>query len=59
MISLRALNLEFRNFALKDINLEVDAGDYFMLVGPTGAGKTLLLETIAGLHRAEERRNMD
>ena len=50
MISLKALNLEFRNFTLKDINMEVASGDYFFLVGPTGAGKTLLLETIAGLH---------
>jgi ABC-type sugar transport system ATPase subunit len=53
MISLRALNLEFRNFALHDINLEVESGDYFLLVGPTGAGKTLLLETIAGLHKVK------
>lgn len=32
------------------MHLEVASGDYFFLVGPTGAGKTLLLETIAGLH---------
>jgi molybdate/tungstate transport system ATP-binding protein len=36
-------------FALRSINLEVSAGEYFVLLGPTGAGKTLLLETIAGL----------
>ena len=54
MISLRRVNVEFRHFALRDINLEVEAGDYFMLVGPSGAGKTLLLETIAGLHQAKE-----
>jgi ABC-type Fe3+/spermidine/putrescine transport system ATPase subunit len=53
MISLRKLSVEFRHFTLKDVSLEVDAGDYFMLVGPSGAGKTLLLETVAGLHRAK------
>ncbi len=53
MISLKALNLAFRNFTLKDINLEVPSADYFFLVGPTGAGKTLLLETIAGLHKVK------
>jgi ABC-type sugar transport system ATPase subunit len=53
MISLRKVNLEFRNFALHDINLEVESGDYFLLVGPTGAGKTLLLEMIAGLHKVK------
>jgi ABC-type sugar transport system ATPase subunit len=36
-------------FALRSINLEVSSGDYFVLLGPTGSGKTLLLETIAGL----------
>jgi ABC-type Fe3+/spermidine/putrescine transport system ATPase subunit len=54
MISLRKVNVEFRHFALRDISLEVEAGDYFMLVGPSGAGKTLLLETVAGLHRPKD-----
>jgi ABC-type Fe3+/spermidine/putrescine transport system ATPase subunit len=45
--------VEFRGFALQDINLNIESGDYFMLVGPTGAGKTLLLETIAGLHKVK------
>ncbi len=51
MISITGLSARFRNFALDNINLTVEQGDYFMLVGPTGAGKTLLLECIAGLHR--------
>jgi molybdate/tungstate transport system ATP-binding protein len=53
MISLKNVRVEFRRFALQDISLELTAGDYFMLVGPTGAGKTLLMETIAGLHRVK------
>ncbi len=51
MLNLQKLRVEFRDFALQDIDLEVASGDYFMIVGPTGAGKTVLLETIAGLHR--------
>lgn len=51
MISLSGLCVELRDFALRDINLNIESGDYFVLVGPTNAGKTLLLETIAGLHR--------
>ena len=31
--------------------LEVKKGDYLVIMGPTGAGKTVLLETIAGFHR--------
>jgi molybdate transport system ATP-binding protein len=49
VIGIRGLCLKFPNFALRDIDLTIGTGDYFMLVGPTGAGKTLLLETIAGL----------
>ncbi len=42
--------VELPDFALRNIDLSIDDGDYFMLVGPTGSGKTVLLETIAGLH---------
>ncbi|MBN1785482.1 MAG: ABC transporter ATP-binding protein [Candidatus Methanofastidiosa archaeon] len=37
-------------FALKDITLKVNDGEYFVILGPTGAGKTLLMEIIAGLY---------
>jgi molybdopterin-binding protein len=50
MISLQDLNVDLGEFTLKDINLDVRAGEYFILLGPTGAGKTVLLEAIAGLH---------
>ncbi len=50
MLRLKDINVHFHNFALSKINLDIESGDYFMIVGPTGAGKTLLLETIAGLH---------
>jgi len=50
VISLQNLNVDLGEFVLQDINLEVKAGEYFILLGPTGAGKTVLLEAIAGLH---------
>jgi ABC-type Fe3+/spermidine/putrescine transport system ATPase subunit len=50
MIKLSNIYTKVSSFALQNINLDIDTGDYFMLVGPTGSGKTLLLETIAGLH---------
>lgn len=34
---------------MQSINLEVGRGEYFAILGPTGAGKTKLLEIIAGL----------
>lgn len=51
MIEVRDLFLHFNNFSLIDINLRVLGNEYFVLLGPTGAGKSLLLEFIAGFHR--------
>ena len=34
---------------LKDVHLEVDDGEYLVLVGPSGCGKSTLLRCIAGL----------
>jgi len=33
-------------YVLKDVNLEVDRGDVFALIGPTGAGKTTLIRLL-------------
>jgi molybdate/tungstate transport system ATP-binding protein len=49
MISIKGLNIELRDFHLCDINLDVAQNEFFILMGPTGAGKTVLLEAIAGL----------
>lgn len=49
MIQLENVAVDLGNFCLKDINLHVESGKFFLLLGPTGTGKTVLLETIAGL----------
>jgi ABC-type lipoprotein export system ATPase subunit/ABC-type lipoprotein release transport system permease subunit len=36
-------------FALKDINLELEKGEFISIVGPSGCGKSTLLNLIAGL----------
>ena len=33
---------------LKNINLEVEEGEFFSLLGPSGCGKTTLLRILAG-----------
>ncbi|MGE0083910.1 MAG: ABC transporter ATP-binding protein [Desulfococcaceae bacterium] len=49
MIKIQDLHVRLSGFALKDIRLHIAKGEFFTLMGPTGAGKTVLLEAIAGL----------
>ncbi len=49
MLKLKKIAKEYKNFALKDISFEINKGDYFVLLGNSGSGKSLLLELIAGL----------
>ncbi len=49
MIYLKNINLTLPSFALTDINLYIQKNDFFSLIGPTGSGKSLLLEGIMGL----------
>ena len=37
--------------AIKNINIEVDKGDFIALVGSSGCGKSTLLNLIAGLEK--------
>jgi molybdopterin-binding protein len=50
MIEINNLSVDLGEFILSNINLNIEEGDYFIILGPTGAGKTVLLESIAGLH---------
>ena len=40
--------------ALKDVSFSISHGEFFVLLGPTGAGKTTTLRVIAGLERQDE-----
>ncbi len=55
-LRLEEVRLRLGAFQVQSLSLEVAGGEYFVLLGPTGAGKTVLLETIAGLHRPESGR---
>ena len=49
MIRIEDLSKDWKEFKLKHINLEVEDGEYFIILGPSGAGKSMLLELIAGI----------
>jgi molybdopterin-binding protein len=50
MIEVKNLYVDLGEFVLKDITLNIEEGEYFIILGPTGAGKTVLLESITGLY---------
>jgi len=49
MIALSAVTIRQGGFCLHDVSLEVPAGQYAVLMGKTGSGKTTILEAICGL----------
>lgn len=53
-LELKHVSKKLGAFALNDINLKLCDGEYFVLLGHSGAGKSLILETIAGLVRPDK-----
>jgi iron(III) transport system ATP-binding protein len=39
---------------LKDVNLDIEPGEFFALLGPSGSGKSTLLRLIAGFNRHQQ-----
>lgn len=51
MIKIEGLSILLKTFGLFNLNIEIEEGDFHFLLGPTGSGKTLILESIIGLHK--------
>ncbi|MGD9049414.1 MAG: ABC transporter ATP-binding protein [Anaerolineae bacterium] len=51
-VALQNISMAFQTvLALKDVSFEIKDGEFFVLLGPTGAGKTTTLRVISGLER--------
>lgn len=53
MLELQNLTKRFKNFELQSINLTIEAGDYYVILGPSGSGKSMILELITGLQQPD------
>jgi len=54
MIQISDLTKKLGSFCLEEINLSIEKNEYFVVLGPTGTGKTVLLETLAGMYRPDK-----
>jgi len=53
MIALDKITLRQGDFELSEVGFELDAGEYGVLMGRSGCGKTTLLEAVCGLRNIE------
>lgn len=50
MLKVEGLSKKLGDFSLRDISFDLSGGEYFVLLGASGVGKSILIETIAGIH---------
>jgi ABC-type sugar transport system ATPase subunit len=56
MIRIEGLTILFESFKIMNLNIQIEEGGFHFLLGPTGSGKTLILESIMGLHKPKTGR---
>lgn len=54
MLVLDGVSKRLSGFSIENLSIDVMEGDYFILLGVSGAGKSILLETIAGLLKPDK-----
>lgn len=54
MIRLSNVSITLGDFSLDGVDLRIKPGEFFTILGPTGTGKTVILELIAGLYNPDK-----
>ncbi|MFN3739882.1 MAG: ABC transporter ATP-binding protein [Thermodesulfovibrionales bacterium] len=54
MIELKEITVSAGGFSIRDLSLNIQTGSCHILIGPTGCGKTTLLEAVLGLRRIKK-----
>ncbi len=54
MLHIDNVSLDLGNFHITSLSLTIDKPEYWVIIGPSGAGKTILLEMIAGIHHPRQ-----
>jgi ABC-type Fe3+/spermidine/putrescine transport system ATPase subunit len=54
MIRIDGLSILFDSFKITDLNIKIEEEGFHFLLGPTGSGKTLILESIMGLYKPKK-----
>ncbi|NJE77355.1 tungstate ABC transporter ATP-binding protein WtpC [Thermococcus sp. ES12] len=49
MLEVKSVSKDWKEFKLRDVTFDVRTKEHFIILGPSGAGKTVLLEIIAGV----------
>lgn len=53
-LKLDNVNLDLRNFKLNNVNMNLPQGKVSVILGPSGSGKSVLLQTIAGFYKLQK-----
>jgi ABC-type Fe3+/spermidine/putrescine transport system ATPase subunit len=53
MIEIKNLCIKLGNFVMTNMCLTINEGEYFVILGPTGCGKTVLIECLVGIRRPD------
>jgi len=56
MIKIEGLTILFDSFKIENLNVQIEEEEFHFLLGPTGSGKTLILESIMGLRQPRRAR---